>query len=246
MTDQNQFDEFVKNAIQELDPVPPVPREDMWAGIEQARRFQRRKSRRGVPVWMAWGVGLAAMLAVGVGLGRWSMRTDSPASPIAGATPPPTHNEPGIPAQNSGSFVRLPLNERKAVDFARERRRAGETPAEPAPAPSNNTAYQLVAVQHLSRAEVLLTSIGTGSIDDQVTSWAKDMLSTTRLLLDSPAAADPRMAGLLEDLELILAQIANPSAQSQRELDLIQQGIKQTDVLPRLRAAVPAGTSIGI
>jgi len=247
MSDHAGFDDFVKNAIQELDPVPSVPREAMWANIEQARRFQRnRRPRRLAPVWLAWGVGAAAVLAVGIGLGRWSMRPAEPAaSPIVDATPRVERPRETGSGEDTGSDVRLPLNERKAVDFARERRVASEARPETAPA-SNNTAYTLVAVQHLSRAEVLLTSIETGSIDDQVTSWAKDMLSTTRLLLDSPAATDPRMAGLLEDLELILAQIANPAAQSRQETDLIQQGIRKTDVLPRLRAAVPAGTAIGI
>jgi hypothetical protein len=245
MTDHDRFEEFVKGAIQELDPVPPVPRDEMWARIDQARRFQRNAKKRLVPVWAAWGVGLAAMLAIGVGLGRWSMRdAQSPVPAVVDALPVDDTDDGNDEVERGNSFVHLPLNERKAVDIARRRERAS-TP-EPAPVAPGNTAYQLVALQHLSRAEVLLTSIGTGSIDDQVTSWAKDMLSTTRLLLDSPASADPRMARLLEDLELILAQIASPAAQSQRELDMIQQGIRQTDVLPRLRAAMPAGTAIGI
>ena len=37
---------------------------------------------------------------------------------------------------------------------------------------------------------------------------ATSLLATTRLLLDSPAGSDARMHELLEDLELILAQIA--------------------------------------
>lgn len=245
MTDQDGFEDFVKNAIHELDPVPPVPREEMWAGIDQARRFRRQaRKRRVAPVWLTWGVGFAAMLAVGVGLGRWSMREPSAAAPSIGATAATDPRNDTIAEENS-ALVRLPLAERRAVDFARKQRQDNGS-GEAARAAPNNPAYQLVAVQHLSRAEVLLTSIESGSIDDQVTSWARDMLSTTRLLLDSPAAVDPRMAKLLEDLELILAQLASPAAQSQRELDLIQQGIKQTDVLPRLRAAVPAGTAIGI
>jgi hypothetical protein len=45
--------------------------------------------------------------------------------------------------------------------------------------------------------------------------WARDLLTTTRLLLDSPAGADPARRELLETLELVLVQIARlPRADS--------------------------------
>jgi hypothetical protein len=54
------------------------------------------------------------------------------------------------------------------------------------------------------------------------------------------------MKRLLEDLELILMQIASPASDERGELDLIQHGIQQTDVLPRLRATLPAsGAAVG-
>jgi hypothetical protein len=62
------------------------------------------------------------------------------------------------------------------------------------------------------------------------------------MLMDSPAADDPRMAHLFDDLELLLAQIAaaGPAQGNKTDLNLIQQGIDQTNVLPRLRATAPA------
>jgi hypothetical protein len=68
---------------------------------------------------------------------------------------------------------------------------------------------------------------------------AHDLLLTTRLLLDSPAAADPRFRALLEDLELVLAQVVRLQSEQRRdELDLIRQALEQRDVLLRLRTAV--------
>jgi hypothetical protein len=71
------------------------------------------------------------------------------------------------------------------------------------------------------------------------------LLATNRLLLDSPAATDRRTRLLLEDLEVVLAGIAQLSAQSPaQDLELVREGIERGDVMPRLRTAVPAGTAL--
>ena len=112
--------------------------------------------------------------------------------------------------------------------------------------PAIGTAYRVAAMRHLGQAEALLTSFRTesraGRLDVQVSAWADDLLSTTRLLLDSPAAADPRMRRLLDDLELVLAQIAQlPVQREERELELIDRSVEQRNMLTRLRTVVPAG-----
>jgi hypothetical protein len=64
------------------------------------------------------------------------------------------------------------------------------------------------------------------------------------LLLDSPAADDQSTRLLLQDLELVLAEIAQLSVSSEsHERDLITQNLEQGGVLSRLRTAVPAGAS---
>jgi len=61
-------------------------------------------------------------------------------------------------------------------------------------------------------------------------------------MMDSPAARDPRLKSLLEDLEVVLAQIAQvPAGRAGEDVDLITQGIEQRSVLLRLQTAVPAG-----
>jgi hypothetical protein len=110
-----------------------------------------------------------------------------------------------------------------------------------------NTAYTLAAIQHLTQAEALLTSFRAEArsgkqVDAQLSAWAKDLLVSTRLMLDSPAGRDPRMRQLLEDLELVLAQIAQLSTQrAGDELNLIDQAVEGRNVLPRLRTTIPAG-----
>ena len=72
---------------------------------------------------------------------------------------------------------------------------------------------------------------------------AAALLVKTRLLLDSPAATDQRMRDLLEDLELVLAQVANlpapdGGARHTADLNTIRNAMAERDVVPRLRTAV--------
>lgn len=84
----------------------------------------------------------------------------------------------------------------------------------------------------------LQTDARSASGDKQLVSGAADLLNTTRFLLDSPnTSTDVRR--LLEDLELVLAQIVQLSNQgSADDVELIHQAMEQRDVMPRLRTAV--------
>ena len=120
---------------------------------------------------------------------------------------------------------------------------------------SNNStsasAYQLTAVRHLSEAEALLTSFRTRSatdqqMDAQLGKWARDLLSNTRLLLDSPVANDPQRRPLLEDLELVLVQIVQLSPGSTpQDREMIEKTLQHDHVMTRLRTAIPAGSQRG-
>ncbi len=109
-------------------------------------------------------------------------------------------------------------------------------------------AYATLTAEHLGRVEMLLTSYRAeserGRVDPQVTSWAGDLLGTTRLLLDSPGASDPRLRKLLGDLEIVLTQITQLGAEQgsrKDELQLIDQSLRSHDVMTRIRGATPAG-----
>jgi hypothetical protein len=108
--------------------------------------------------------------------------------------------------------------------------------------------YQFATQQHLKDAETLLTSFTLESRDErmntQFAGWAKGLLSNTRLLLDSPAGDDPRRAKLLQDLELVLAQIVQLSPEAPAaDRELVQGSIQNGLVMTRLRAAIPADGS---
>ncbi len=114
--------------------------------------------------------------------------------------------------------------------------------------PVSITSYQVATQRHLADAEALLTSFSLGArdarMDAQFAGWAKGLLSNTRLLLDSPAGEDPRRAKLLQDLELVLAQIVqlSPGAAAQ-DRELIAGSIESGLVMTRLRTAIPAAAS---
>lgn len=175
---------------------PPPPREEMWAAIAARRAAPRVLVRR--RPW-AWGLAAAAVLVVGIGLGRWSARGGP---------------SPDVPA-------------------------VADAPA------TADAPLRVAATQYLTRTEALLTDVRSGSVpvDAQFLGSARDLLGMTRLLLDSPLAEDPQLRGLLEDLELVLAQVAQlePAARGTDDLDLITDGLNQRGVLPRLRSAIPAG-----
>ncbi|MGH7483132.1 MAG: hypothetical protein ACRELV_13330 [Longimicrobiales bacterium] len=129
----------------------------------------------------------------------------------------------------------------------------GSEPAESA-TDGGRPGYRLAAVHTLSRAEALMTSFRTGAADStaaernaEIALWAGDLLMITRLLMDSPATQDAQMAALLSDLELVLVQMIRLGGGSGgEEADLVREALRQRNLLPRLRNAVPAGgASIG-
>lgn len=109
--------------------------------------------------------------------------------------------------------------------------------------------YRLAAVQHLGQAEALLTVFRAGytrdAADPSLQPWARELLTTTRLLLDSPAGRDPRLGALLGELEPVLVQIVQlPAARAAEERLLIARSIERSDLMTQLRSAVPAGPAV--
>jgi hypothetical protein len=122
-------------------------------------------------------------------------------------------------------------------------RTSGQMASSPAGDP-----YQLTTQEFLGRTAVLLAALPSkgrpGVNDERLTEQARQLLGTTRLLLDSPVGHEQRMKDLLEDLELVLAQVARLQTQRPGEaLTLINEALEERDVVPRIRSAV-AGLSI--
>jgi hypothetical protein len=226
--------------------------------------YVTREKRFGRRVWLGAAAAAMLLVATGVGIGRWTaaptrvavVSSPLPAQPVVVSPPAAPRSEatPGVPAATTGGGSRNPT-ERNVGGRSTE---SGLTPANPsrvAISPLSNappsSAYQLTAVRHLSEAEALLTSFRTRSnadqqMDAQLGAWARQLLSNTRLLLDSPVANDPQRRPLLEDLELVLVQIVQLSPGSTpQDRDMIEKTLQQDHVMTRLRTAIPAGSQRG-
>jgi hypothetical protein len=204
MMDQHEdpkFERWLKERAKSYHSPLPTPRDQIWKRIEDARRNKHVIELR---PWMRWVVAAAAVLLLGIGIGRWTAR-----QPVA---------------KNGPATVAV---------------------ADTTTAGQSDFVYQVAATQYLSHTEAFLTSFradvgsrGTAN-GARFARQARDLLSTTRLMLDSPAGNDQRLRSLLEDLELVLVQISQSHGGHDR--DLITQGMNQSNVLPKLRSAIPAG-----
>jgi hypothetical protein len=100
--------------------------------------------------------------------------------------------------------------------------------------------YEVETSQYLGQTAALLVSLPTEArrADPQFAARAADLLTRTRLLMDSPAANAASMRSLLDDLELVLMQVVRLQGSGSRtDLDLINRALEQRDVIPRLRIA---------
>jgi hypothetical protein len=229
--------------------------------------------RFGSKVWLGAAAAAALFLVTGVGIGRWSASRNVPTS-IAAVNPAQAGTSTAVPEAPStsvetggdaGTASPSPTlgSGREASSSGASGRNGSErgdlsggngSRVALGAAPGNSasgSAYQLTAVRHLSEAEALLTSFRDRSTSDQqmdaqLGSWARDLLSNTRLLLDSPVANDPQRRPLLEDLELVLVQIVQLSPGSTpQDRELIEKTLQHDHVMTRLRTAIPAGSQRG-
>jgi hypothetical protein len=110
-------------------------------------------------------------------------------------------------------------------------------------APASVDPLKRTTSEYLDEAALLLVSLprDVQSVDASFVSDARQMLTRTRLLLDSPMAADPKMRDMLEDLELLLAQVVRlRAAPRAEELTFIAGAMDERDMVPRLRTVAAA------
>jgi len=220
MTEDRPFDEAplepdLRDAARAYNAPPPnVPREAMWTAIEARRRSGGRTSARGLRADRGWGIR------------PWLLAAAACAVMATGMTIGWIAHMRVAPNRQATSEPTLAVSR------------------------GDGRAYQITMTRNLAQAEALFTTLRdargavTDSHDAQLARWANDLLGNTRLLLDSPAAADPRRRRLLEDLELVLVQIVELGPnQSATDRQMIDQTLDHNHMLTRLRAAVPAGTT---
>lgn len=171
----------------------------------------------------------------------WSVIQPAIATPVV--TPRRWRVSRWVPAV-AAAAVLMAVAYRAGVSRGERRIEAVATTAAPAEA---SPAYDEATRAHLERADALLTSTRTvldgaaGEIDPAVSTWARDVLTDTRLLLDSPAGRSGDRRQLLEDLELTLAQIVQLSAASSPDdRRLVERMLRRGELLTRIRNSVPA------
>ena len=122
------------------------------------------------------------------------------------------------------------------------------TPAVSLDSAANSVAWQQASSEHFGMAESMLTMLSNSPKhqgDAQLTAWSRDLLESTRLLIDSPAGRDPKRRVLLMELELILVQLVESGpAMRTEDRTMMDNLLSQSALLlTRIRTTVPAGTS---
>ena len=120
-------------------------------------------------------------------------------------------------------------------------------------ADSQRDAQVLAAtLNHLVQAEAFLTEVRadlrTGRRDPERARRSRRLLSHTRLLIANNGGRTPAVDRLLEDLELVLAEIAAlPDSGARRSVEtrLLNERLRAGTVLPRIRTILPSPPAAG-
>jgi hypothetical protein len=256
-------------------PPVSVPREEMWrvvagqGGVVRSIDSARRWINVGRHGWQT-AAAAALLIAVGFGAGRFFNETPaSTANPVRVNAPAVANNvlnSDSTQVASGGESTEQPAGEKGSAgsESARTSRESGVAPKHAALASikdvqpltsaemeqmGQSVGAHLVAVQHLSQVETLLTSFKTNEKDKKINAqlgkWARNLLTNTRVLLESPVGADPDRRKLLEALEVILMQMVQLSPDATKEeREMVNKALKQEGMLGRVRAAVtgPSGS----
>jgi len=218
--DTGRLDELVRELAADYNAPPRELDETRRAEIfnriqdERSRRAQKRTpAPRPRSRHLQW-VAMAAVLLIGVAIGRWEPATQDPGS--AGLA----HTDPAHEASGHPNLYRFATR-----DYL------------------ERTENLLVMLQRAAYSPDANTPFGTQSAEPTV-GWANDLLRETRMLQDSPAAKDDvHLSHLLEDLELLLAQIVQ-AANINDEPDAEDYRITDPAVLQRLRNEIDRSPSL--
>lgn len=213
-----------------------IPRDMMWVRLQQQRRRAMSppavsdaaeptplqlaaptvsSRRRGSIVRVA---AIAAVLLGGIGVGRYLLPATGPSKyQLAIAQS----------AARADSIAALGLG-----------------PEALAAMPRSDDPARVAMDEHLSNTVALLTAVrnndpaaGPG-VD--LNRSARELLGTTRLLIDEPQLRDERTRRLLQDLELVLVQIVQARGAAPATRGAPNETMRETNLLPRVRAAVSA------
>ncbi len=236
-------------AQQDTDVAPTaIPHDMMWARIKQQRTKGHGHASSAVPAavpaavpgaapaathvsplfaqqlpqrtspWLLRVVGIAALLIGGIGIGRFLL-------PATGASKYQTAIVTSVAKADSIAAL-------------------GLGPEALAALPPSSEPARVAMDEHLARTVALLVAMRNDEPSRKpgadISGWARELLGTTRLLLDEPQLDDARTRRLLQDLELVLAQIIQVRQSAPETARAPGETMRETNLLPRMRAAVSA------
>ena len=211
--DDDKADAVLIRASRDYNAPAIVPRDEMWARIEAARKARiKTVSPRRVWIWPTAAVAAAVLMTAGVIIGRrWERAEKEGSSMVATIIPGPAP----VVASDADPTASLSY---KLVVFKH----------------LANSEALITAFRSAAKR---------GEIDDGLRDWSNEMLSTTRMLEASGTTNDPTLKRLLYDLDLVLAQIKQYAARGTtdpNDLDLIEESINKRGVMTKLRSTLPA------
>ncbi len=223
-----------------------IPVERMWTRVAQAPRLlEAGASAARIEVaplasptptaqrsrWLASAL-IAAGVLVGVAIGRFALpgamspsssdtvaATPAPAADrLTSSTPAPTVAAAPVPSPTSAP-----------------------TPVAPSTRGARGMTITPVVAEHLQQTVVVLAAVRDAEhltdADSATRRELQQLLTTTRQLLDEPGARASRTHRLLQDLELVLAQLARARMAAPATRAAADEALRETNLLPRLRAA---------
>ncbi|MCP4571777.1 MAG: hypothetical protein GY838_05440 [bacterium] len=208
-----EFDELVDAMRENHNKPPQTPRDRMWERIEAARSERKIVRMPARPwyasTWVRAGLSAAAVLVLGIAIGRMTTTPDAPPMVAdSGSTPPTVAVPTGEPAPRS-----------EATTLVR------------------HAAQNLFGRADVLLTDLKISSC-SDTKSRPVPAWAGGMLAQTRLLLDSPLCEDVETRALLLDLELVLARIAGLSnVDCTGDVNRIRRDLNDNATLDRLRLA---------
>lgn len=211
---------LARDAANELDEAVEVPRDMMWARIQRARRDEAVAAPH---------VADRVTVPQRTGLARYTRQIAAAAAVLVTGVAIGRYVVPSaVPAT------------RVAADSAT---RAGEAMVQ------YNTDPARVAMQeHLARTVTLLTTVRdaspAGPREAALGPLAKELLTTTRLLLDQPQLRDERTRRLLQDLELVLLQVIQARSTAPETQNAPRETLRETNLLTRVNALVTASSPV--
>lgn len=256
--EDEQLNEMIRLALGESRKPPEPPLDAMWANIEH-RAFDMAPHRAMPAPWVRWAtpaLAAAAAMIIGVGLG-WSLAPRGSVVTRFVTTPSQSvatnQNVVATPVPDS-STTRNAIRTASAQTLQSARPQSPKVlvanlPEQPTQSGANArlaSSFDDVGGSDMSRylvqTSALLASLpsarSTAASDTAIATRAGELLTQTHLLLDSKAGSDPTLHKLLEDLELVLAQVARLRVQRNgTDLQLIHQALTVRDVLPRVHDA---------